>query len=623
MTVDKLMTSQLNPLLLAQAHKEVYHDMRTLRQRRLDETNRKRNNAKARAKRAGVVSFEFLEKYPTIPSKRVAAFERLLLEHYYSRDGEPFTSHRDWFVRRRTEGESDSLPYSRSFPYERVFHALSVGDMPEDERTPLILELLSRMISVLCPKDLLSNTPKSLRALKQLIALQDSLGGHFRGELTVRAARFLARRPPLTRFAYLKSIPGAGEHTIQLRDLNMERGQKASCNPAFRFSTLPMKVQWETILPGYPYFPVRGMSLTGFKASTFKRIMMEFPSIQPSKILHVYKGLHTAVYSLVHLFGDYEAVKRYVLAHSGKWGLTGIHNAGQFLLPEKGKSWTPSKWAPLVQRSPGAANFLSRCPELEAKGLFPSTLREFRTLALQARYPEVSPGFESLRDLCIKYGLEPEVYVRNVEFWRKVRVKPADFMPDVFIKGDEAGLPSNWRIEKLEAQSILGPILGSLTGCCQHILGAGQDSAVAGVCSPYSAFYVVFKDNKVIAQSWAWRATDGSVVFDSIESSYREDDMVTAVSQLYQVAAAQMLQSPLGVRGVLIGNCSSGVTESVLEKVKLVNKHEYVRKPFDPFGYFDGVCQRLIAGAVSATNHPGLRRELAYDQLKKKWVPGR
>lgn len=597
--------AQMQFLAMAAA-KKVRH------RKKLDE-----RNATARAKRAGAKNVGFVHDYPEIKASKVAEFEAKLKSCYGAMAVEFDTW--EWHV------SSNEFQTYRCFKDSAVRPVLAYGleKIKASQLKPL-LDLMSHRGIPLNFSNLVEALPKSALALTQ--AIQGAEGVTFSKDVTfeLNTLRFLGRLSLALRYAYLKGAQFVGSKHIAIADLNHSSGKRARHDPKYRFSCLPERAQWQLMVPDYPYRAINGMELLGFKAKTFNRIFgaanSEFLAAHASKNnpnLTAIAGLQAAVYCLVHLLGDYEAVKRFVLSTQGDMSPTSLHNAGQFRLPAKGAKWTPSKWAPLMLRHPGATKYLTNIPKLEALGIFPESLTELRREYLKLSYPTPEKGFEPLYELCLRNELSADTYRQNVDYWRYAVVKPYDCMPNVHVRGEQLGLDNKWLMVKLQADDPHGPLLGELSGCCQHIAGMGKQSAQAGVTSPYSAFYVIFKGRRVYAQSWAWRTRNGEVVMDSWEGIFAEEHDIKVIARFVKAATQQMLSSSLGVNAVLIGDAYSGITHKLSQELGCKGTW-YARKPIDPHGYFDGERQLLIAGKLKRTIlHDEVKRGMLYKDLIK------
>lgn len=500
-----------------------------------------------------------------------------------------------WNVR-NPQGTQTFTLYPQGVPH---LLALSRRD---PERLRIVLELGCTAFGGSRFEKLVSVLSYSNTSLLQVIAGETwlrSIDPQLAARCKFEVLRMLGRTPERLRWSLIQKLRGQGYRNgspVILSKLDWALYMKAKVNPAVRFSTFPPVVQWEKLLGVRPQEGLGLAPLEGFKVGVFRKLcsLME---LDPTQREMGGLGNAQALFSLVRLFGDEEAIRRFVAARGFEWTTKGLHDAGQFSLSAR-RGWTPAKWSPLCLRHPEVVRWASDFPKLEAAGVVPQTLSEFRTERLKLGYPNVRPGSEALASYCLDAGLTGEAFAVHQDFWEQVTVKPAEFLPHIEVLGSEVGLPPGWRLSKLRATDYRGPMLGELTGCCQHLQGAGRASAEHGVTSPFSAFYVVTHDNKVIAQSWAWLNCVEGLVFDSIESKVRTTADLQPVFQLFEAASERLLRAALGIKGVHVGATSSGVTAQYLAYLR--SKRSLPRSAqhaaVDYGGYYDGTAHILVAG---------------------------
>lgn len=405
----------------------------------------------------------------------------------------------------------------------------------------------------------------------------------------------------------LSSAVHASREGVVCTALNWPALKAARQSTPAKLSFMPARLVWWRItgvnLPRGIQLP----SMQGFKFGTLRQLVAEFNLRIDRPDESLVGGWLQAFCSLVGLFDSYGAVQSFV-AKGFEWSLKGIHDAGQFRLPPESDLWTPSKWAPLCLRHPRAVEFAHHFSRLEQKNLTPNSLLALRRSVAQVDYPRVTKKWKTLAEVCFGAGLSGPEFDFYRDFWRKVAPKPADFLPNVMVHGDDVGLPG-WTLRKLPTDDYRGPMLGVLTGCCQHLMGAGRACAENGVTSPFSAFYIFERNNRLVAQSWIWRNAAGDLVIDSIEAIDRSRDVINAVAGLLTAAQGQLLSIALGVGCVYLGDTSSGITLDVGNQMGLYGQgaieafqgHEgYLNSekstPADDCGYFDGRDHCLVYG---------------------------
>lgn len=311
-------------------------------------------------------------------------------------------------------------------------------------------------------------------------------------------------------------------------------------------------------------------------ASCFLQLVAEFAPKREAEML-------LPIFNLAALFGSYNEVKKFV---GGRWTAIGVHDAGQFTLPA---DFTPQKWAGFCMRFPEALKYAGIFGKIEQEFDMPKNLNELRALGAQFTY-EGAKGFEVLAVLCNQYGVQQIIFDQYKRLYSTV--KPAEACPHVDVRR------GTYRMYKLDATDFRGALLGLMTDCCQHLTGAGSACAIHGVEKASSAFYVVEKDGKLVAQSWAWRAKSGDLCFDSIEGLHGYDE--NTIAMLYRDAAEQM-QGRLGVGRVLVGQTSYGLTARIKSYFQAQGEMLIAKEKMrEHCSYLDGSTQWVLLDGQSS-----------------------
>ena len=163
--------------------------------------------------------------------------------------------------------------------------------------------------------------------------------------------------------------------------------------------------------------------------------------------------------------------------------------------------------------------------------------------------------------------------------------KKAESIPAVEISIEE------YRFRKLDSGDVRQLYAGEYTDCCQKIGGAGESCVWHSWKSPEGATFVVEKNNKIIAQSWAWR-NDDHLVFDNIEmlSGHLGNNKIL---ELYQKAANAM-KGKLGIEFFQIGLGHNDCSQ--LDALKKVEADKMVESPKGV--YSDANSNRVWLGGV-------------------------
>ena len=232
-----------------------------------------------------------------------------------------------------------------------------------------------------------------------------------------------------------------------------------------------------------------------------------------------------------------------------------IHDLGQFTLPS-GK--IDPIWGNVVLAKPTLKPYLSNIREIEA--VLGRPPRDHKEVVLILEGP--------LKD-SIGFGQEWNVFLSKAEIADYNHLfatggKSAEFLPQV--RGEHNGLT----IRKINAHDKMGPLIGRLSGCCQHLHGAARDCAVKTYTDPTMGVYVIEDSRKqLVAQTFAYRTMCDSIVLDSVESRSIYEDKAADVAHLIKMAFDEVVKSQtMCVRQVVIGNTSYGMTQDVSKHIK-------------------------------------------------------
>lgn len=217
------------------------------------------------------------------------------------------------------------------------------------------------------------------------------------------------------------------------------------------------------------------------------------------------------------------------------------------------------------------------------------------TYASNITYKNVSKNSEAAKLFC-EYHLSQFIFDMYLSLVPK---DDPDQIPNVRIEGAE--LSERYKdlyIMKLAPTDPRMAILGKLTSCCQSLGQEGQDPTIHAITSQYGGAYVLCRKNRyqadkpdtIVAQCWAWRATDGSLVFDSIESQidFRKHNQAKIVD-MFTVLASR-LTSRYNISRVTVGQGGS-----TPHQMGLSMKEREEAEPIDYRGYRDSREQKIVA----------------------------
>lgn len=249
-------------------------------------------------------------------------------------------------------------------------------------------------------------------------------------------------------------------------------------------------------------------------------------------------------------------------------------------LVQKMKAERKLKLAELSQeRSVARIELAKYCPHLSWENIDIPILQSF--------YEQYQEQSNKAHKILVKHGIS----ARNIaEFESLDKVNDNEAIPDVVIDGSKIGCPG-YRLRRLdmtnEEDAALAACLGKLTNCCQYLGGAGSDCAKHGISSPNGGFYVLYKGDELVGQSWVWRGEEG-LCFDSVESSGVSQEIV---ADMYRYLAYTLVNNPeYNISQVNVG-ANSGISSKVGFKgytpVKIHNPKYR--------GYTDAASQLLVA----------------------------
>lgn len=308
-----------------------------------------------------------------------------------------------------------------------------------------------------------------------------------------------------------------------------------------------------------PAHKLRGESPYGFSIQGFKGIIgAAYHEALRSKTDFSQTLLPS--YRLSVAFGNLDEVQK-IIRKRNLPSKTPIHDFGQFNLPQKG-TWDIGAWRKVLAHHSGKGlHILHLAPRIEAYlGRPPATLEEAEQTAVKCIYARATK-FPELANLCHAYKRSEEQFEDYVRLL--ARAKKRDHCPDVKITLSDLG----YDLERLAPGDPRGPLLGVITNCCQHLHGAAEECARAGVTHPDASFYIIKKNDRIVAQSFAWR-TKTSLVFDSFETLSDDYDKLCLPS--LKAAAIKALELDPSLLDVRLGT-GGGTPTLEIPKTKPVN----------------------------------------------------
>lgn len=218
-------------------------------------------------------------------------------------------------------------------------------------------------------------------------------------------------------------------------------------------------------------------------------------------------------------------------------------------------------------------------------------LKSYLNFIIYKNYDKNISAAELFTDLAI-----PEKY-----FDEYLLMNPHDnssYIPEVHIDGEALG-HKNFVLKKLNPADPRAALLGKFTSCCQSLTDEGAACVKYGIMSERSGFYVLStidpttKNERIVAQCWAWRGKNNSIVFDSVESNFNfrnKEGALALITEFYAYLADKLVREK-EVPNVMVG--FGGDTPDSLKVIP--SPHLHVAHPIDYAGYRDSKKQGFLA----------------------------
>lgn len=140
---------------------------------------------------------------------------------------------------------------------------------------------------------------------------------------------------------------------------------------------------------------------------------------------------------------------------------------------------------------------------------------------------------------------------REKQFIKETETKGFEGCPQVKVQ------EGDYSIVKLDHDDATQITAGRLVNCCQHLDGAAASCAASAWAQGNAAIYALFKNNDMVAQSFAWRGKHGELVFDSVEAlSCNNANFYVGLF----IRAAKQCMGRLGIEQVLVGISDYGIS---------------------------------------------------------------
>lgn len=292
-----------------------------------------------------------------------------------------------------------------------------------------------------------------------------------------------------------------------------------------------------------------------------------------------------AIVTLVRVFGkDINGLKKYgVVDYQSRHDL-GLFDHRDLL----------SGWDKLLAAKPTLRFAMSNAIEIQKiLGRVPASVSECQAVIDDIRFKSLveieDDGTRRIvADAIERYGFS--LSAAAASHYQKLYESPSkssEFVPNFY--GECDGV----RMRRLDARDPLGPMIGQIVKCCQHLHSNAVDCAINTWTSPYSAVFVFeqISTGNIVAEIYAVRMPGDTVLFDSVEGRKSADTV--AISELIKMAGKAML-GKLGVNRVVVGDTEYGMTKEVLRELSLPRLSTWNSRPFE-HQYLDASGAYLLA----------------------------
>lgn len=190
---------------------------------------------------------------------------------------------------------------------------------------------------------------------------------------------------------------------------------------------------------------------------------------------------------------------------------------------------------------------------------FQSTAREFGNIDLGIR--------NEISNLSRTFNLSMNEHARALDIYSKKSNKPQKKIPPLIVQGHSFNL-SGATFHRLDHNDPRKLFLGHYTGCCEKISDETdniENTIEHSFRTAQSEFYVVSKNDNILAHSWAWRGKQDELVFDGFEtkrnSGFHAGTMTQLLKQVRKQIEAPQFTS-YGLKDLFIGQCTSHLEET-------------------------------------------------------------
>ncbi len=204
-------------------------------------------------------------------------------------------------------------------------------------------------------------------------------------------------------------------------------------------------------------------------------------------------------------------------------------------------------------------------PSYNKKGKISLLKTEFEWLVSRLNVPECEPALNELISLALQFGKNAKEFSRAADCYTAEQnvvepQTPQESLPDIEIDGRVFGMPGAV-FKKLSRHDPRLLFIGDFNKSCERV--TDQAHSLEGTVaharhSNISAYYIVEREGRPIAHSWAWRGVFGEMVFDGFESREKNFD-VNDLSRLMPVICRYFrhtTRQKTYCNGIYLGQCA-------------------------------------------------------------------
>jgi hypothetical protein len=233
-----------------------------------------------------------------------------------------------------------------------------------------------------------------------------------------------------------------------------------------------------------------------------------------------------------------------------------------------------------------------RAPSYNKQGKISLLKTEFEWFVSELNVPKYEPALNELISLALQFSKNAKEFSRAADCYTAEQnviepQTPQESLPDIEIDGNAFGMPGAV-FKKLSRHDPRLLFIGDFNKSCERVTDQAHSlerTVVHARHSNISAYYIVERDARPIAHSWAWRGVFGEMVFDGFESREKNFDakdlsrLMIAICQHFRHIKSQKTYC----NGIYLGQCADHLDTVRKDKWGLAPSH-FKPKTLDKIG---------------------------------------